>query len=548
MNRTHLPLVSVIMIFLDEEKFIQEAVESVLAQTYPNWELLLVDDGSTDRSTEIARGFENRYPRRICYLEHEGHQNKGMSATRNLGIRAAQGEYITFLDADDVWLPGKLERQVSILESRPEIGFLTAPARYWYSWSEDSSKGRPDFVQQFEGIPVNTAVGPPALLLLFLKNELATVCDLLCRREVIAATGGYEERFRGMYEDQAFHAKLCLRYPVYIPNEVGYLYRQHPDSCTSKSHTAGLYISNRLTYLKWLDRYLKEQKVNDRKLLWVLHRQVFPLKHPNLGRLILYFKLFGNRTFESVLNLSRKILPSSSRGWLLSRLRGLQLRPPVGWVRFGSLRRVSPVGPVWPNRRGLPVDRYYIEGFLERHAGDVKGHVLELGDASYTRRFGGDKVTKSDVLHAIEGNPSATIVADLTRADHIPSETFDCIILTQTLLLIYDLKAAVQTLFRILKPGGVLLVTVPGITPIVREDMEECGQYWSFTNLAVRRLFGQFFADENLQIEVHGNVLSATAFLYGLAAGELRKSELDFRHPDYELIIALRAQKPEVPS
>ncbi|MEZ4991695.1 MAG: methyltransferase domain-containing protein [Saprospiraceae bacterium] len=210
---------------------------------------------------------------------------------------------------------------------------------------------------------------------------------------------------------------------------------------------------------------------------------------------------------------------------------------------MGSLRRLQPISPVWPNYRGAPVDRHYIEQFLAGNAGSIQGHVLELGDATYTSRFGGDRVTKSDVLHGREGNPAATIVADLTQADNIPSHTFDCIILTQTLLLIYDLRAAIHTLYRILKPGGTLLVTVPGITQIIRDDMEEYGQYWSFTRQSAEKLFGEVFNEAEIVTTTYGNVLSTTAFLYGVAAEELSKKELDYHDPDYQLIIGIRVIK-----
>src|SRR5262249_40041371 len=131
------PLVSVIIIFLNAEKFLQEAIESVVAQTYDHWELLLADDGSTDGSTGIARQYADHYPGKVRYLEHAGHQNRGMSASRNLGIRHAVGEYIAFLDADDVWLPHKLEEQVAILNAHPETGMVYGATQVWHSWTGD---------------------------------------------------------------------------------------------------------------------------------------------------------------------------------------------------------------------------------------------------------------------------------------------------------------------------------------------------------------------------------------------------------------------------
>jgi SAM-dependent methyltransferase len=214
--------------------------------------------------------------------------------------------------------------------------------------------------------------------------------------------------------------------------------------------------------------------------------------------------------------------------------------------RFGQFRRVTPISQAWGFDRGLPIDRYYIENFLAGRAEDIRGHVLEMMDATYTRRFGGKRVQKSDVLHASEDNPNATIVADLTRAQQIPSDTFDCIIFTQTLLFIYDVRSVINTLHRILKPGGIVLGTVPGITKISREDMRRSGQYWSFTTLSILRLFEEVFPAEQVEVKAYGNVLTAAAFLYGLATEELRKTELDHRDPDYEVIITFSAAKPTV--
>jgi SAM-dependent methyltransferase len=222
---------------------------------------------------------------------------------------------------------------------------------------------------------------------------------------------------------------------------------------------------------------------------------------------------------------------------------GRRGRPPVGQVDFGSLRRVNPISSQFGYDRGRPVDRYYIEDFLARHADDIQGRVLEIGDASYTREFGGKRVTVSDVLHVDEGNPQATIVADLTSADHIPSDTFDCIIFTQTLHFIYDVRSAIQTLYRILKPEGVLLATFPGISQIARDRWGE-QQYWAFTHLSARRLFEETFPVSNVELEMHGNVLTAISFLQGLAAEELREQELKRRSPGYEVLITVRAVKP----
>jgi ubiquinone/menaquinone biosynthesis C-methylase UbiE len=226
------------------------------------------------------------------------------------------------------------------------------------------------------------------------------------------------------------------------------------------------------------------------------------------------------------------------------RLARLAVWPPVGWIRFGQLRRLKPFTRNFGNSRGLEIDRYYIEKFLSEYASDIQGHVLEVKHNTYTVKYGQHRVTKSDVLHKVDGNPDATIIADLSNAEHLPSETFDTIIFTQTLQFIYDIRSTIATLYRILKPGGVILVTASGMAQISREDFEMWGEYWRFTSLSARYLFEEIFPKENVIVKSYGNVLSAISFLAGLAAQDLKQKELDVTDPNYELIITIRAVKP----
>jgi SAM-dependent methyltransferase len=214
----------------------------------------------------------------------------------------------------------------------------------------------------------------------------------------------------------------------------------------------------------------------------------------------------------------------------------------IGDVNFGSFRRLTPISDCFGYDRGRPIDRYYIEKYLAARAADVRGHVLEIGDDTYTRRFGEDHVTRSDVLHLVEGQPEATIVADLSAAGHIPSDSFDCIILTQTLQLIYDFRAALRTIHRILKPGGVLLATFPGISQTYDSEWRE-NWCWNFTDVSARRVFEEVFPPSSVEIDTFGNVLSAMSFLHGLAVEELSRDELDYRDTGYDVTIAVRAKK-----
>lgn len=250
-----------------------------------------------------------------------------------------------------------------------------------------------------------------------------------------------------------------------------------------------------------------------------------------------------------VLSLLRKFALRVARKWLPLPVRRkivqLSQWPPIGQVRYGDLRRLRPISDDWGSRRGLPIDRYYIESFLDKYRDDIQGRVLEVKDRKYTVLFGDDRVTVSDVLHKMPGNNRATIVADLeANRPALSPETFDAIILTQTLQFIYDIRTAIKTLYRSLTPGGVLLVTVPGISQISRYDMERWGEYWRFTPLSAEMLFLEVCPDAQVNVDAKGNVLAATAHLYGIASNELDSQELDNVDPDYPLVISVRVVKP----
>ena len=211
-----------------------------------------------------------------------------------------------------------------------------------------------------------------------------------------------------------------------------------------------------------------------------------------------------------------------------------------------SLWRTEPVSRLYGSERGTPIDRYYIEQFLGKHATDIRGRVLEIQDNGYTTRFGGDQVAQSDVLHIDPGHPGVTIVADLCDAPEIASDSFDCIILTQTLLVIPDLPAVAETLARILKPDGILLVTTGGISRICHHEDEMWGHYWNLTRRSVELVFAGPFAEGTLEIESYGNVLSAICSLQGFSAEELDATELDLRDEFYPVILGLRVAKLRV--
>ena len=248
-----------------------------------------------------------------------------------------------------------------------------------------------------------------------------------------------------------------------------------------------------------------------------------------------------------VKKLWRAVVPVPARRWLSDQRHNIKrsVRKFRGNVDHVSLRRTTPVCADWGKSRGQVIDRLYIEQFLAEHAADVQGHVLVFSDDVYARQYGGSRVTRVDVLHLTRDNSHATIPAGFAGGERISPDTLDCIICTQVLPLVYDLHAAIRTFYRILKPGGVVLVTAPGVAhKISRVDMDAAGDYWRFTSLSLRRLFAEVFPKDRIEVKAYGNVLAAIAFLHGFAVEDLKRQDLEYHDPDFEVSIALRAVKP----
>jgi len=316
----HKPLVSVIVIFLNAADFLQEAIESVLTQTYEHWELLLVDDGSSDGSSEIAMRFVSENSARIKYFEHEGHRNLGMSAARNLGIRKAKGDYIAFLDADDYWLPNKLEVQTRILDSQPEAGMLFGSTKYWFSWTGRPEDSQRDYVPSLR-VHTDTLFHPPLLLLLFIqgKAEVPCTCSILVRRSVVEVIKGFEDSFRGMYEDQAFYAKICLCTTILATDDCLAWYRQHSKSNYSTAIHARQTHVLRYRFLKWLEIYCHEIDLRDKRVWKAVRRQLW-LYNSSSHQLLPMLAQDTIRWIKKwILKVEERVLPSILRDWLWMR-------------------------------------------------------------------------------------------------------------------------------------------------------------------------------------------------------------------------------------
>lgn len=211
------------------------------------------------------------------------------------------------------------------------------------------------------------------------------------------------------------------------------------------------------------------------------------------------------------------------------------LRRKLDYSQLIQALPMHPVSTVFGLDRGMPVDRYYIEQFLQENRQYITGDVLEIAENTYTEQFG-SHVSNSYILH-VNGGEGNIIKGNFETGEGISPRMVDCIICTQTLPFLYDLSSAARNIVTMLKPGGAALLTVSGITQISRYDMDRWGHFWSFTNASLTKLFQQEAPLENITVKTYGNVKTAAAFLYGLSVEDLPEDVFSYHDPDYQLII-----------
>jgi glycosyltransferase involved in cell wall biosynthesis len=297
------PLVSIIMIFFNGEPFIDEAIRSILFQTYENWELILVDDGSTDFSPRIAERHVSENAERMRLLRHPQGENRGMSQSRNLGLKNARGDFIAFLDADDVWLPEKLSTQVPLLASKPDIGMVYGPALTWHSWHpQPQARDR----HRLLGVTPDTDQHPCTIMarILLRKAESPGTCSVLIRKSVAEAVGGFEPEFTGMFEDQAFFSKILLRFPVHVHSASLDRYRQHDQGTCIVAKKTGEYDPHypnpaERRFLDWLRNHVDSINIDSRKLEFALRVARYRTQFPLVAKLMLLHERLWRR-FRSI--------------------------------------------------------------------------------------------------------------------------------------------------------------------------------------------------------------------------------------------------------
>jgi glycosyltransferase involved in cell wall biosynthesis len=533
-------LVSVIIPCYNHGAYLAEAVESVLAQTYSNIEIIVVDDGSTDNTKAVACGFE-----KVRYIHQP---NAGLSAARNTGIQHAKGRFILFSDADDWLLPDALELNFKILQQHPEAAFVSGGHK------KVNEKGE---IIEEEKVPVEENHYQHLLQ----GNYIGMHGTVLYRAWAFEKVQ-YDTTLKAC-EDYDVYLKLARLYPVLHHTKTIAAYRFHSQNM---SGNIPLMLQTVLKVLQRQEPFLQsdaerksfiqgQQNWKDyyTKLLYQKLIQTFSNPHTALRRKetatllkynkSLYIKYLKRVAKMKTKKLLRRSLPPALAQWLHNTGLYKNYNPRAGAVILGSFNRTRPFSTQFGYDRGGPVDRYYIENFLQKHNERIRGRVLEIGDNDYTLRFGGSKITKSDILHIDDSNKQATFIGDLSNAPQLPDNSFDCIVLTQTLHLIYDFKDALRTCNRILKPGGALLLTVPGISHVDQGQWKDIW-LWSFTQASIKRLLAETFSNAHTTIETFGNVLAATAFLYGMGLPEIKKAQLDETDPHYQVIITACVIKP----
>jgi peptidoglycan/xylan/chitin deacetylase (PgdA/CDA1 family)/SAM-dependent methyltransferase len=488
----------------DQTRHVIPTVASIERQLDDHAEIILVTDESTDPR---ARAWINAFANKNGFISV--HADKSTPGTiRNTGIQASRCPYIHCLDAGDQLEQSFHQKCRALLDAEPRTQLVTSGV-----------------LMLGPGSARRMSLPTSGEIQTFVRDPDAIHGASMFRRNIWATLGGFDETLPCL-EDYEFWLRIL---------ETG-------GACK---------IIDRHSLIRSLRRDSLYHRARmgetwSRAIASIVRRHLNIFESDHVAVLHTWEKRLLALTDENDALLARRqqalteIECFKARGSkLLSQLSELEHRT----LDLGELRRTTPIARDWGYERGTPVDRYYIEKFLEKHAADISGAVLEVQESDYTRRFGGNRVTKSDVIDLDPSNTRATIVSDLRCAANIATGTYDCVILTQTLHVIDDMASAVTECARILKPGGVLLATLPCASRVSVEYGHD-GDFWRVTDAGARCLFSTAFPAENLTVESHGNVFSNLAFLYGFCCEELTTAEFDAFDPYFPMLVSVRAEKP----
>ncbi len=543
-SRTDTPLISVIITCYNHGKYLAEAIQSIKAQTYSNFELLIVDDGSIDDTALVSAEFD--------WAHYIYQPNAGLSAARNTGLKHASGDFILFLDADDRLLPDAIEHSIRTMNLNPDTGFVFGGHRF--------INGEGVIYGGLQTCDFERAAKPYENLLI--SNFIAMHGAVLFRKQALQQAGGYDTALPSC-EDYDIYLKIANRYKIVYHHHIIAEYRKHGENMTAnparmlkyalivlKRHkNESLKVATRLQYYQKGIAFWQQYYGNTLFKMAKNNLRAFQYKH-GLLQLWQVFRMAPdviltprkNRMKNKAAKIFKRLFPGITKQLVAQSLSGRNA-PPKGGVIWGDLKRVKPISEYFGYDRGnMPVDRYYIQGFLQRHNNDIYGNVLEIGESLYTKMYGHD-VEKAHIFHVDSENTNATYTGEIENAHHIPDNFYDCIIFTQTLQYIYRFEDAIVQLGRILKPGGTLLLTVPGLSPISKDPWSERWQY-NFTASALRKAFAKSFPNASeLTLASYGNVMVATAAMYGLAAEEMSPEELNYQDDLYQVVNTLKVVK-----
>ncbi|WP_460451793.1 glycosyltransferase [Alsobacter sp. SYSU BS001988] len=512
--------VCVVVTTYNHAGFLRRAVESILEQTVPANEIIVIDDGSTDFPGDTIADY--------CMVRLIRQENQGLSQARNRGVSECKSRYIIFLDADDRLLNTAIQTGLACASEYPDAACVYG--------------GHLRILSSGPSVQSYRAMGVDPLSDLLAGNVIGMHGTVLFRKEAITEVGGYDPALR-----------MCEDYDIFLRiAQSGAHIRSHANVVAEyyihESNMSNRYAKMLGSALSVHRRYRPAESDAVRWSAWESGRrawigyylsQALHSKRPTefASTLIVAIRSEPARTAKYAAEFFSKtvfLLPPKARR---SPPRRSKRR-----IDFGAFCKPWPISLDFGWDRGTPVDRYYIGEFLAANKLDIKGVVLEVGDSQYSTRYGGQNISKQEILHVDSANASATIVGDISANDVLPKCAFDCIVLTQTLQFVFCFENALKNIYEALRPGGVLLLTVPGISQI---DRGEWGHqwYWSFTSPSITTLLTRVFGYGNVCVSQFGNVYAAIAMLEGLAIEDTQSELLAINDAAYPVIVTARAEK-----
>ena len=516
--RALLPTVAIVITAYNDEAFLREALESAFGQTRAADEIVIVDDGSETPVAEFLKG--------VGGVRVVRQANAGLSSARNAGARAVSADLVIFLDADDRLRPEAVAAGAEAMMANPTADL--AYGAHLRVRADCSVIGGIQFIPLEED----------AYSALLRRNIIGMFGSAIVRRSALLEVGGFDVSLPRC-EDYDLYLRLARRGGIVSHAAVVAEYRWHG---RNMSWSPGPMLQAALTILdRQPVRNAAERRARTEGRTiwrWYYRAEGRAAKLEGDARHMIEWLPPAERWRRRRVRWGRRLGKAARR---LSSQLTRRWPPPIGVVDLGDLKSTTPVSPNFGFERGTPVDRYYIERFLESHSADVRGRVLEIGEATYSRRFGGPRISRQDVLHVSDGHPEATISGRVEEGA-LPPDTWDCIIFTQTLHLIFDVQAAMSGLYAALRPGGVLLLTAPGLSQIDRHEWRE-QWYWAITPVALHRLASGLHG-ARYEVCSFGNVYASVAFLHGIAFEELDLNKLEENDLHFPVTSALWLQKP----